>query len=147
MNQENGGAQQFFHGRANCKLDDALLRDKRDEALVSERLYVVSEGSASDKLSRVLPKRFAALVPQLKASDYDYIIFDMPPVSQTSITTRLAGFMDTVMLVIESEKTDRDTVQQANALLTQSKANVTAVLNKTKQHVPGRLVHDINAKV
>ncbi len=147
MNQENGGAQQFFHGKANCKLDDALLRDKRDEALVSERLYVVSEGSASDKLSRVLPKRFAALVPQLKASDYDYIIFDMPPVSQTSITTRLAGFMDTVMLVIESEKTDRDTVQQANALLTQSKANVTAVLNKTKQHVPGRLIHDINAKV
>lgn len=146
MNQENGGAQQFFHGKANCKLDDALLRDKRDEALVQERLYVVSEGSASDKLSRVLPKRFAALVPQLKASDYDYIIFDMPPVSQTSITTRLAGFMDTVMLVIESEKTDRETVQQANALLTQSKANVTAVLNKTKQHVPGRLTHDINAK-
>ena len=147
MNQENGGAQQFFHGKANCKLDDALIREKRDEALVQERLYVVSEGSASDKLSRVLPKRFAALVPQLKASDYDYIIFDMPPVSQTSITTRLAGFMDTVMLVIESEKTDRDTVQQANALLTQSKANVTAVLNKTKQHVPGRLIHDINAKV
>ena len=147
MNQENGGSQQFFHGKANCKLDDALLRDKRDEALVQERLYVVSEGSASDKLSRVLPKRFASLVPQLKASDYDYIIFDMPPVSQTSVTTRLAGFMDTVRLVIESEKTDRDTVQQAHALLSHSKANVTAVLNKTKQHVPGRLVHDINAKV
>ena len=146
MNQENGGAQQFFHGKANCKLDDALIREKRDEALVQERLYVVSEGSASDKLSRVLPKRFAALVPQLKASDYDYIIFDMPPVSQTSITTRLAGFMDTVMLVIESEKTDRDTVTQAHALLAHSKANVTAVLNKTKQHVPGRLVHDLNAK-
>ena len=146
MNQENGGAQQFFHGKANCKLDDALIREKRDEALVQERLYVVSEGSASDKLSRVLPKRFAALVPQLKASDYDYIIFDMPPVSQTSVTTRLAGFMDTVMLVIESEKTDRDTVQQAHALLTQSKANVTAVLNKTQQHVPGRLIHDLNAK-
>jgi polysaccharide biosynthesis transport protein len=146
MNQENGGAQQFFHGKANCKLDDALIREKRDEALVQERLYVVSEGSAGDKLSRVLPKRFAALVPQLKASDYDYIIFDMPPVSQTSITTRLAGFMDTVMLVIESEKTGRDTVQQAHALLAHSKANVTAVLNKTKQHVPGRLVHDIDTK-
>lgn len=145
MNHENGSAQQFFHGKANCKLDDALLRDKRDEALVQERLYVVSEGSASDKLSRVLPKRFASLVPQLKASDYDYIIFDMPPVSQTSITTRLAGFMDTVMLVIESEKTDRESVQQANSLLAHTKANVTAVLNKTQQHVPKALVHDINS--
>ena len=146
MNQENGSAQQFLHGKANCKLDDALSRDKRDEALVQERLYVVSEGTVSDKLSRVLPKRFAALVPQLKASDYDYIIFDMPPVSQTSVTTRLAGFMDSVMLVIESEKTDRDTVQQANALLAHTKANVTAVLNKTRQHVPLKLTHDLNAK-
>ncbi len=146
MNQEHGGAQQFFNGKANCKLDDALLRDKRDEALVQDRLYVVSEGSQSDKLSRVLPKRFAALVPQLKASDYDYIIFDMPPVSQTSVTTRLAGFMDTVMLVVESEKTERDVVEQASKLLAHSKANVTTVLNKTKQHVPRRLVHDINAR-
>jgi len=69
----------------------------------------------------------------------------MPPVTQTSVTTRLAGFMDTVMLVVESEKTDRDVVNQANQLLLQSKANVTAVLNKTKTYVPARLVHDINA--
>ena len=84
-------------------------------------------------------------MPKLKASDYDYIIFDMPPVTQTSVTTRLAGFMDTVMLVIESEKTDREVVQQANQLLLQSKANVTAVLNKTRKYIPARLQHDINA--
>ena len=53
-------------------------------------------------------------MPKLKASDYDYIIFDMPPVSQTSVTARLAGLMDMVLLVIESEKTDRDVVQQAS---------------------------------
>jgi uncharacterized protein involved in exopolysaccharide biosynthesis/Mrp family chromosome partitioning ATPase len=144
MNQENGAAQQFFNGKPNCKLDDALIREKREDAMVQDRLYVVSEGSQGDKLSRVLPKRFATLVPQLKASDYDYIIFDMPPVSQTSVTTRLAGFMDTVMLVIESEKSGRESVQQAHALLSQSKANVTAVLNKTKQYVPARLQNDIN---
>ena len=147
MNQENGAAQQFFDGQPHCKLDDALLSDKRDSAMVQENLYVVSEGSSSDKLTRVLPKRFAALVPQLKASDYDYIIFDMPPVTQTSVTTRLAGFMDTVMLVIESEKTDRETVQQASALLARSKANVSAILNKTRKYVPERLVHDINSKL
>jgi Mrp family chromosome partitioning ATPase len=147
MNQENGAAQQFFNGKPNCKLDDALIREKREDAMVQDRLYVVSEGSQGDKLSRVLPKRFATLVPQLKASDYDYIIFDMPPVTQTSVTTRLAGFMDTVMLVIESEKSDRESVQQAHALLAQSKANVTAVLNKTKQYIPARLQNDINHRV
>jgi len=145
MNLENGAAQQFVRGKFECKLDDALVSEKRDHALVQENLYVVSEGSTADTLPRILPKRFASLVPKLKASDYDYIIFDMPPVTQTSVTTRLAGFMDTVMLVIESEKTDRDVVQQANQLLLQSKANVTAILNKTRKYVPARLQHDINA--
>ena len=147
MNRENGAAQQFVRGKAECKLDDALISEKRDNALVQENLYVVSEGSNADKLPRILPKRFASLVPKLKASDYDYIIFDMPPVTQTSVTTRLAGFMDTVMLVIESEKTDRDVVQQAHQLLLQSKANVTAVLNKTRKYIPARMQHDINADI
>jgi Mrp family chromosome partitioning ATPase len=78
-------------------------------------------------------------VPKLRASDFDYIIFDMPPVSQTSITPRLAGFMDMVLLVLESEKTDRDVVQRATTLLGQSNANVGAVLNKTKNYVPSKL--------
>lgn len=145
MNREHGAAQQFVHGQIGCQLDDALSSDKRDHALVQENLYVVSEGSNADKLPRVLPKRFASLMPKLRGSDYDYIIFDMPPVSQTSVTTRLAGFMDTVLLVIESEKTDRDVVQQANQLLSQSKTHVSAVLNKTRKYVPGWLQHDIDA--
>jgi hypothetical protein len=52
-----------------------------------------------------------------------------------------------VMLIIESEKTDRDVVQQANQLLMQSKANVTTVLNKTRRYIPARLQHDINAEL
>ena len=46
-------------------------------------------------------------MPKFKASDYDYIIFDMPHVSQTSVTPRLAGLMDMVLFVIEAEKTRR----------------------------------------
>ena len=138
MNLERGAAQQFFRGETGCQLDDALITEKRDTALVQENLYVVTEGS-SEKLQRVLPKRFASLVPKLKASDYDYIIFDMPPVSQTSVTSRLAGLMDMTLLVIESEKTNRDAVQQATALLSLSKATVGAVLNKTRKYIPTRL--------
>ncbi len=147
MNLENGAAQQFFRGKPNCKLDDALESETRDGARVQENLYVVTEDTVADKLPRALPKRFAALIPKLKASDYDYIIFDMPPVSPTSVTARLSGFMDTVMLVIESEKTDQQVVQQANALLLQSKANVTAVLNKTRTYIPNRLHKDFLSDV
>jgi uncharacterized protein involved in exopolysaccharide biosynthesis/Mrp family chromosome partitioning ATPase len=137
MNLEHGAAQQFYQGRAACGLDEAL--DTKDSALIQDNLYMATEGSNGDKLPRLLPKRFTRLVPKLKASDYDYIILDMPPISQTSITPRLASFMDMVLLVIESEKTDREIIQQASELLAESKANVSAVLNKTRTYVPARL--------
>ena len=107
--------------------------------MVQENLYVVTEDTISNKLPRALPKRFASLIPKLKASDYDYIIFDMPPVSQTSVTLRLAGFMDAMLLVVESEKTNRDAVLEAGSLLAETNANVSVVLNKTRAYIPARL--------
>jgi polysaccharide biosynthesis transport protein len=140
MNYGQGAAQQFVKGRAVCGLDEIL--DGRDGAHVDENLYVVVENSSSDRLSRNLPTRFTKLVPKLKASDFDYIIFDMPPVSQISITPRLAGFMDMVLMVVESEKTDRNLVQRANALLSESRAHIGVVLNKTRNYVPSRLYQE-----
>jgi len=75
-------------------------------------------------------------MPKFKASEYDYIIFDMPPVNQTSVTARLAGLMDMVLLVIESEKTNQDVVKRVNQLLAESKAKVSTVLNKTRNYIP-----------
>jgi len=147
MNLENGAAKQFYKGRADCGLDAALKNETRDNALIQENLYVVTEDLKSDELPRILPRRFAALVPKLKASDFDYIIFDLPPVSQTSITPRLARFMDMVLLVVESEKTDLGVVQQANSWLAESGATVGAVLNKTRAYVPAQLHQDfLNSK-
>ena len=140
MTAGQGSAQQFYKGNAVCGLDEIL--DTKGNAQVEDKLYVVGEEPNSDKLSRALPKRFTQLVPKLKASDFDYIIFDMPPVSQISITPRLAGFMDMVLLVVESEKTDKDLVQKATALLAESKAHVGAVLNKTRDYVPQGLHQD-----
>src|ERR1039457_1129318 len=104
---------------------------------------MAADGGNGDKLPRILPRRFNSLVPKLKASYYDYIIFDMPPVSQISITPRLAGFMDMVLLVIESEKTDREVVKRATSMFAGSKANISAVLNKNRDYVPKRLSQDL----
>jgi polysaccharide biosynthesis transport protein len=139
MNLEQGAAQQFYKGNACCGLDTALRTETKQNALVQEHLYVVNGNANSNELPRILPKRFAALVPRLKASDYDYIIFDMPPVNQTSLTSRLSRFMDMVLLVVESEKTGIDVVKQANTWLVESGATVGAVLNKTRRYVPERL--------
>lgn len=139
MNAEQGASQQFYRGKAGCGLDTALAAETKQDALVQANLYVVNGNTNSSELPRILPKRFSALVPKLKASDYDYIIFDMPPVSQTSLTSRLSRFMDMTLLVVESEKTSREVVQQANTWLVESGATVGAVLNKTRKYVPERL--------
>jgi succinoglycan biosynthesis transport protein ExoP len=140
MNVEGGSAQQFHKGKLACGLDDVLEAEKRENALVQENLYVAAEPvDENDKLPRVLPKRFAGLIPRLKASDFDYVIFDMPPVNQVSMTARLAGLMDQVLLVIESEKTNQDVVKRVVSLLGESNAKVSTVLNKVNKYVPARL--------
>jgi uncharacterized protein involved in exopolysaccharide biosynthesis/Mrp family chromosome partitioning ATPase len=139
MNVEQGAAHHFYKGHLSCGIDEALAKEKRHEARVQDNLYVVTESSGEDSLPRVLPKRFTNLVTKMKASDFDYIIFDMPPMSQISITPRLARFMDMVMVVVESEKTDRQVVQRALTMLTETRANVGVVLNKRKNYVPQRI--------
>jgi Mrp family chromosome partitioning ATPase len=119
------------------------MLDTRDNAQVQENLYVVgAEPNSSDKLSKALPSRFNSLVPKLKASDFDYIIFDMPAVNQISITPRLAQFMDMVLLVVESEHTDRDLAKQAVNLLAESRCHVGAILNKSRNYIPSRAHHE-----
>jgi succinoglycan biosynthesis transport protein ExoP len=139
MNMEQGATQQFYRGKPNCELDEALENGTRDSAMIQNKLYVVNGRTNGDMLSQMLPKRFANLVPKLKASDYDYIIFDMPPIARTGVTQRLANFMDMMLLVVEAEKTSRDVVRQTGALLAESKANVSVVLNKTRNYIPERL--------
>jgi Mrp family chromosome partitioning ATPase len=145
MSSGDGEAHHFYKGKLNMGLDDILDKEKehRETALVQDNLYVVQETSNRDKLPSVMPKRFGHLVTQLKASDYDYIIFDMPPVTQISVTPRLARFMDMVMLVVESEKTDRDAAQRAAALLSESRSHVGVVMNKSRSYMPRQLQHEI----
>jgi Mrp family chromosome partitioning ATPase len=140
MNVEGGAAQQFYKGKLGCGVDDVLEAEARKSALVQKNLYVAAQPvENSDNLPSVLPKHLTGLIPKLRASDYDYIIFDMPAVTQTSMTPRLARLMDMVLLVIESEKTNQEVAKKVISLLGESKANVTTVLNKTRSYVPAKL--------
>ena len=136
----DGTALPFSHGKALADIDHILASQISTKS--ENKLFVVSEGTSSAQLSRQLPQRFNQLVPKLKASNFDYIIFDMPPVSQISVTARLASSMDMVLMVVESEKTDREMAQRAASLLSKANANVGVVLNKTKTYVPGKLFKD-----
>ncbi len=143
MNGENGEAHHFFKGKLACDLDDVLQKEKPADSRIQDNLYVAREGEKNRSLPRVLPKRFNNLVVRMKTSDFDYIIFDMPPISQISITPRLARFMDMVLMVVESQKTDREMAKKAATLLTESKTHVGVVLNKHRSYVPKSLCQEI----
>ena len=75
-------------------------------------------------------------MPHLKASAFDYIIFDMPPFSQTSIALPMTRFMDKVVLVAEAEKSNRDVFKRAKTELASVSASMTVVLNKARSYTP-----------
>ncbi len=99
------------------------------------------------RLPAVAGQSVVGLMPRLRASDYDYVVFDMPPVSHTSVTVRMAGLMDSVLLVLESEKTHFEAVERASALLARSKANVSTVLNKVRSYIPRGLYQEFLSEV
>ncbi len=82
------------------------------------------------------PLGLREILPNLVASDYDYIIFDMPPVDATSPTVAMAGFMDKVLLVLDAESTTPDRLQWAFSELQKGRSDVSCILNKVKSHAP-----------
>jgi succinoglycan biosynthesis transport protein ExoP len=80
-------------------------------------------------------KRFYSMLMEFRTSDLNYVVFDMPSLGNTSATLPLAGFMDTVLLVVEAEKSNRDAVKRAYAQLA-AKTRVAVVFNKSRSYGP-----------
>jgi len=135
MNEENSAAHSFFMGNLGYDVNQGGTPDRR-AAHVHEKIYSESEHNMIDReLTTVLFKRFKYLAPKLKATQYDYIVFDMPPVSPHSSTPELAGHMDLTLLILESERTGHKAAAEARELMQKSQANVAAVLNKCRRQV------------
>jgi Mrp family chromosome partitioning ATPase len=151
MNISHGVARTFRNGEA-CTTDEKAhsYMPPMDEdgkpapKTEADNLAVVpmrnGNGHTNGNGGKGLPTGLAHLAPQFDANDHDFIIFDLPPASPTSMTPRLSGYMDIVLLVLESEKTGRQTAQHASELMKNSRANVACVLNKYRKYVPEKLV-------
>jgi polysaccharide biosynthesis transport protein len=89
------------------------------------------------------PKRFFSMIAELKASDFEYVVIDMPSISKTSSTLAMASVMDKVLLVVEAEVSNREVVRRAYAELAAAKANVSAIFNKTRSYGPRWLACEV----
>jgi len=125
----------FFRGKPAYSLK-AALQPAKELASAADNLYLATVAPANAGPAQLGLKKFFDLMPNLKASDFDYIIFDMPPLSETSPTVGIAPFMDKMLLIVEAEKNHRDLVKRGYSALAASRDNVSVVFNKAHSYVP-----------
>jgi uncharacterized protein involved in exopolysaccharide biosynthesis/Mrp family chromosome partitioning ATPase len=144
MKGENGAARAFFQGRPGNAVSNLLEPEIGNGENADANPAEQDNGEENNnKLACALPNKFNHIVPKLRASDYDYIVFDMPAITPMSSTPRLGSYMDIVLLVLESEKTGQQLAARATALMRETRANVAAVVNKYRAHVPARLSQEL----
>jgi len=125
----------FFKGKPAYPLRAALKPNGEIDS-AADNLYLATVGSSNAGPAQLGLKRFFDMMPNLKASDFDYIIFDMPPLGQTSPTWGMAAFMDKLLLVVEAERDNRETIKRSYRKLSAERNNVDVVVNKTRSYVP-----------
>jgi len=129
----------FFRGKPAYALT-AALKPEAGINSAADNLYLATVGSPNAGGPAQLGlKKFFDMMPNMKASDFDYIIFDMPPLHQTSPSWGMAAFMDKLLLVVEAEKNNRDVIQRGYRKLVAERDNVAVVVNKTRSYVPKSL--------
>jgi uncharacterized protein involved in exopolysaccharide biosynthesis/Mrp family chromosome partitioning ATPase len=130
------GVHPFFKGKPAYPLNKAL-KPSDSMASAADNLYLATVGSPNTGGPAQLGlKKFFDMMPNMKASDFDYIIFDMPPLDQTSPTWGMAAFMDKLLVVVEAEKNNREVIRRSYGKLMAERNNIAVVVNKARSYVP-----------
>ncbi|RYD31740.1 MAG: hypothetical protein EOP86_17245 [Verrucomicrobiaceae bacterium] len=85
------------------------------------------------------PRKLFELLPKFRASSFEYIIFDMPPMGTTSPTLGMAGMMDKLLLIVDAGKTSREVIRRGFQELSVTRADISTILNKTEENLPAWL--------
>lgn len=114
-------------------LSDVLIGKEELKSAIhryNKNLVVLTSGKVPPNPSEMLSsKSMNALLEVLKES-FDYVILDTPPVQAVTDSQILSTKADGTILVIKSEKTKKDSVQNAINLLRKVNANIIgSVLN------------------
>ena len=145
LTDKEQGVHPFFDGRPpTCDLERALdpqIAKSPTDKTAYFKASATGDSTIAQPTNIALRSRwFAEMIPKLKASNYDYIIFDMPPVSSTSPTVRLGGFLDSMIVVLEAEKTKRPLAEEGIRMLNEANVATALILNKVRQYAPSFLV-------
>lgn len=110
-------------GLSNVLSMEMDIKDAVQRSVVPN-LYVMPSGAKAPNPSELLGStRMDNLIHELR-EEYDFIIFDMPPVVTVTDAQIMASKTDGTMLVVRENVTRKDSLQKARELLTMVNANV-----------------------
>ncbi len=102
-----------------------------------ENLFILPAGECLDDYTGLYDVQGLSELLELMKRDYEYVIFDTPPVYEDNIAVRMSELVDGFILVVEAERVRWEAAQRMKDRLIQAQANILGViLNKRKYHVP-----------
>ena len=107
---------------------------------VADNLRVLGAGAALDNPARVMQTSTLKVGLASLADDFDWVVFDCPPVNTCAETVALATASDGCVMVVRSGRTRREVVQDAKRRLEQGGAHLAGVvLNRRRYYIPEAL--------
>ncbi len=126
----------------SCGLSDLLLgRADMGEVLKATQfpgLFLVTVGDGGmNSIEMFESEKFGDFMTGLKR-DFDYLVFDSPPVNVYPDAPVLGSLVDGVVFVVYAGRTRREVVRSAKEQLQMAQANILGVvLNRRKYVIPG----------
>ncbi len=148
-NSENPALSKFFKLNGAPGLAELANGDATHEECVQKRsdgaLSLISSSAAYKERQRleVAPKSISAAIANFQETS-DLVIVDLPPAISADRAVALSQYMDFVLLVVQSEKTDLPTAERiARRLVGSDRQVVGVVLNKSRRYMPNWLSRTI----
>ena len=118
--RKNYGLVDYLAGM--CPMGDALYESE------AKNLFVMPAGSRSPNPTELLGSNKMEEFLKTASETFDFILIDVPPVLPVSDALLLSRVVDAVLLVIRSERTQRQIAKNAHQRLKQVGANVLGVV-------------------
>lgn len=108
-----------------------------------DNLRVLPAGLDVDPRLLLTSERFRERVAELRI-EFDYLLFDAPPVAQSNDVAVLGGLLDGVVLVVDAHSTRRETARKAKESLESANVRLLgAVLNNRTFPIPETIYRNI----
>jgi capsular exopolysaccharide synthesis family protein len=120
------------HGLTSV-LTKQLTLDKAIQTTSKKDLFVLTSGPKPPNPAEVLDSNGMDHIIQDLKKEFDYIIFDTPPLSYVADAQILAGKTDGSILIIASGVTEKDEALNAKKLLNHSKSKILGVILNGKK--------------